>query len=113
MTTRTEIGKIENCIVGHGGYQNAMIGVSFTLSGKSWGVSDFWGTWSCSPDKQTKWTKQDQLNILGETFLRLEKLLVETKVDDVRQLVGKPVQVTFEGGGMGMLKSWRILSEVL
>lgn len=40
----------------------------------------------------------------------ISKLLKEAKVDEVYQLKGKPVEVTFEGN---MLKEWRLLTEVI
>ncbi len=43
---RKELGRIERCDFGQGGYNDAEIGIGFTLSGKGWGVQDFWGYWS-------------------------------------------------------------------
>jgi hypothetical protein len=40
----------------------------------------------------------------------VSSLLKDAKVNSVDQLKGKPVEVTFDGN---MLKSWRILTEVL
>jgi hypothetical protein len=105
-----QIGKIEIAYVGTGGYQDAMFGITFRISGKGWGVSDFWGTWSRDPDKHCKWTIEEQTEIWGDVMRRIAKLLVEAKVTDVEDLRGKPVEVTFEDG---RLKSWRILDEVL
>ena len=109
---RKEIGKIQNVSFGHGGYQDAMIGISFTLGSEkgAWGVGDFWGYWSMEPDKYTKWTKKDQVNTLGETVLRINQLLSDAKVFDINKLQGIPVEVEFESN---TLKSWRILTEVI
>lgn len=107
---RKEIGKIKSISFGYGGYQDAMIGISFNLGSDGWGVDDFWGFWSCSPDKYTKWTKQDQINSLGETVLKINKLLSDAKVFDINQLKGISIEVQFESN---TLKSWRILTEVL
>ena len=39
-----KLGKISNVRFGHGGYQDAMIGLSLTFEGQgSWGVSDWKG----------------------------------------------------------------------
>lgn len=110
--TRKEIGKIQSVSFGHGGYQDAMIGISFTLGSDKagWGVGDFWGYWSMEPDKYTKWTKKDQVKILGETVLRINQLLSDAKVSDINKLQGIPVEVEFESN---TLKSWRILTEVI
>ena len=40
----------------------------------------------------------------------LSKTLKEAKVSDVKDLVGVPVEIEFEGNS---LKDWRILTEVL
>lgn len=95
----TMIGKIESIKLGFGGYQDAMFGVSVTLSGKGWSVGDFKGTWGHEPDKFCKWTAEDQ-----------SKVFAETTLDDIGRLKGKPIEAEFEDG---RLKSWRILTEVL
>jgi hypothetical protein len=45
---RKSIGKIQSATFGMGGYQDAMIGVSWTLGSdkECWGVGDFWGAWA-------------------------------------------------------------------
>lgn len=106
---RVELGKITKASFGAGGYDDAMTGVSFTLGGESWGVSDFWGTWS-THNARCQWTVDEQLRIWGETVARLRDLLAAAKVKSVADLVGKPVEVTFNGN---VLASWRILTEVL
>lgn len=107
------IGKIENVKFGLGGYQDAMIGLSVTLIGDSWGVNDFKGYWDSESVKcteNTKWTESERSNYYSETIKHLSKLLKDSKVDSVEKLKGKPIEVTFDGN---MLKSWRILTEVL
>ena len=57
-----KLGKIESVKFGLGGYQSVMFGLSVTLSGQSWGVGDFKGTWDCENIKVselTKWTEAD------------------------------------------------------
>jgi hypothetical protein len=107
---RTEIGKINSISFGHGGYQDAMIGVTFDLGGKAWGVGDFWGTWSMKRSESCQWTEADRIKILGETVMKLNKLLEEAKVSDLKDLKDVPVEVSFENN---TLKSWRILTEVI
>jgi hypothetical protein len=112
MTERLEIGKIKSVKFGAGGYDDAMLGVSFTLGSDktSWGVGDFFGTWASPPSEHAKWTVRDQTKTWGEMVRRIGQLLIDANVSDISKLVGKPVEVTFENG---TLKSWRILTEVI
>ena len=108
-----KLGKIQSVRFGHGGYQDACIGLSVTLGDGSWGVSDFKGTWDPEIIKcteHTKWTEEDRTNNIGEAVRFVSKLLKEAKVDSVDKLKGIPVEATFDGS---MLKEWRVLSEVL
>jgi hypothetical protein len=109
---RTEIGKIKKCKFGEGGYQEAMIGVSFELGSdkRSWGVSDFWGSWAIERSDYCKWTEEDRIKQLGEVVMRLNKILRQAKVSSVDRLVGIPVEITFDGN---LLKSWRVLEEAI
>ena len=111
---RKELGRIQAIRFGHGGYQDAMFGASFTLGGKGWGVNDFWGAWSPSLMKRTescKWTEADRSQQLAELCARVAELLKEAHVDDVMALVGKPIEITFKD--YSTLDSWRLLTEVL
>ena len=111
MSLRKELGKISHVSFGLGGYQDAMIGISFGLGGNSgWGVSDFWGVWSIDRSEHAKWTEQDRITDAGKMVMRINDLLSQAKISDVSQLEGIPVEVTFEGN---TLKGWRILTEVL
>lgn len=105
-----ELGKIERFEIGLGGYDGAMFGMSVTLSGKGWGVQDFDGTWSHKPDEHHKWTEQDQIEHWGKMCRRVVDLMRQAKVQTAQELVGIPVEVTFENL---KLHSWRILEEVL
>jgi len=107
------LGKIERVTFGHGGYQDSMLGLSVTLSGEAWGVSDFKGNWDAELVKHSehfKWSEQDRSKAYDETMRFLSKLLKEAKVDNVDKLKGKPVEATFDGN---RLEEWRILTEVL
>lgn len=110
MSERKELGRIKKCNFGMGGYQEAMIGISFELGGECWGVCDFWGNWAIKRTDSCKWTESDRITQLGETAMRIAALLKEAKRERIDQLVGVPVEVIFEGM---MLKSWRVLKEVL
>ena len=107
---RKELGKIENCRFGFGGYQDACLGISFTLSGKGWAVGDFWGTWAHDPDEYTKWTVDDQSKTFAETVRKIGALLRAAGKDDIAKLKGVPVEVIFEND---TLKDWRVLTEVI
>lgn len=109
-TLEARLGKISACRFGSGGYQDACIGVSFTLSGGAWGVGDFWGAWAIKRSDYCKWTEEDRVRQLGEMVMRLNALLQDAKVTHVGELVGVPVEVTFDGM---TLQSWRVLKEVL
>lgn len=107
------LGKIESIKFGYGGYQDAMLGLSVTLSADGWGVSDFKGNWDVETIKvseYTQWTETDRDKGYSDTMRFISKLLKEAKVSSVDKLKGVPVEVTFDGI---MLKEWRILTEVL
>ena len=105
-----ELGKIKSAEFGHGGYDGAMIGITFGLGGNGWGTSDHWGFWNTERSDYCKWTEQDRKIYMGDVCMRVSQLLKEAKVTNVSQLVGIPIEVIFNGNS---LSSWRILTEVL
>ncbi len=107
---KTQLGKIQNVSFGRGGYQDGMIGIAFSLGGKSWGVSDFWGYWSSPPPEGAEWNLADQERELGRVTLRIAQLLRDADVDDVSKLAGVPVEVSFDDN---KLVGWRVLTEVV
>lgn len=111
--SRKELGKIQDVKVGFVGYQESEFGIRFTLGSKSWGVSTVTSAWSPSLmecNERCKWTETDRDNDLLKTIRYMDKLIHEAGVSDVYKLVGTPVEVEFDGT---ILKSWRILTEVL
>ena len=104
------LGKIVGLHYGFGGYQDAQFGLSVTLGGEGYGVSDFWGFWATRPGEHCKWTEEQQIKSFGETAMRIKEIMVEAKVDSLDKLKGAPVEITFDDG---TLKEWRILKEVL
>lgn len=109
----TKLGKITKVSFGHGGYQDAMLGIHFTFEGKGFGVSDTKSTWDselieCS--ERCQWSEEDRTEQYGEIMRFISKLLKDAKVSDISRLNGKPVEVTFEDH---TLRSWRILTEVI
>jgi hypothetical protein len=110
MSEKKELGRIAEVRFGSGGYQEACLGVSFEFSLDGASVGDFWGFWKGKPPAVSGWTEVTQLQRYGETMKRIENLLREAKVSELHDLVGKPIEVTFENL---VLTSWRILTEVL
>jgi hypothetical protein len=110
---RTEFGKIESATFGHGGYQDACIGIHITLAGKSWGVSTGLSAWDAcliKHDDRCKWSEADRSRQYDEIVRYISKLLSEANVGSIDKLKGVPVEATFDGM---TLKTWRVLSEVL
>lgn len=108
--TRTELGSIQSIKFGWGGYQDAMLGLSVTLGGKSWGAGDFRGAWGIERSDHCKWSESDRLTQLGETCMYLKELLKSANKQTVDELQGIPIEATFDGN---KLVSWRVLEEVL
>jgi len=108
----TRLGRISHIEFGFGGYQDAQIGLSITISGDGWGVADFRGDWGqgTKVGPHTKWTDAERDQRYADTVKYINGLLVDAKVRSVSDLRGKPVEVTLESN---TLKSWRILTEVL
>lgn len=107
------LGKIKSAYFGLGGYENHQLGLSITLGNEVWVVSDFKGGWDAEKIVWTKncmWTEQERSDHYSETVRFLSKILNEAGVSNVNQLEGIPVMITFQAG---VLKSWRILTEVL
>jgi hypothetical protein len=109
LTERKELGCIRNATFGYGGYQDAMFGFGVTLAGEAWGVSDFTGSWPKRPARASYTAEEHQASLL-EGVTRLHETLRAAKRQHVAELVGTPIEATFEGG---TLKSWRVLTEVI
>ncbi len=105
------LGKITHVSFGMGGYQDAMIGISFTLGGDGWGVGDFWGDWANERSPDAKWSYEGRYQNLGKVTLRVRKLLEDAKVQSVDQLKGIPVRVYLKD--FNALSHWEVLKEVL
>lgn len=110
MTQEKQLARISKASFGFGGYDDAMIGLSVSLDGKSWGVGDFQGDWAIDRSDHCQWTEEDRVRRLGEVCMFLRDLLRKSGKKTVSDLVGVPVEVTLEGN---KLVSWRVLDEVL
>ena len=107
---KTELAKIISVEFGWGGYQDAQIGLSLTFEGDGTGCQTFIGCWCAPPSEHAKWNENDQTKELGKTARLIRDTLTDAKVQSVSQLLGKPVELTYEGN---LLQSWRILTEVI
>lgn len=108
-----QLGKIERVSFGLGGYQDQCIGLTVTLASSGGGVTDFFGPYCpglIEVNERTKWTEEHRDKELASTMRRIADLLMKAKKSDVAALAGVPVEIEFEGN---LLKSWRILEEVL
>lgn len=108
------LGKIASIHFGLGGYQDAQLGLSITLEGKGWGTNTFIGIWDYSyipsPTEFHNWTEEDRTNKLIEVNRKISELLKQANVSSIDKLKNIPIEATFE---CGILKDWRILTEVL
>lgn len=102
MVEDKRLGKITYAAFGFGGYQDAMIGLSIQVEADGASAGDFFGAF---PD-----TSQTTREMLGHAVIKLHALLKAAKKKEVHDLVGVPVEVIWQGN---LLKSWRILIEVL
>lgn len=110
---RKKLGKITKVYFGIGGYNDAMIGLHLTFGAQSWGVGtsiSFWDPEIIKRSDHAQWTEEERSKSHDELVRKISKYLKEAKVDSVDKLLGKPVEIEFEGN---CFKDWRILTEVL
>ena len=109
---RTELGKISAVHFGHCGYNDAELGIGFTLSGDSIGVQDSRGFWDVGMIKSegAEWNEAYRDDRYAKIMRYLSGLLKDAKVHTVADLKGIPVEMKFDGN---LLKSWRMLKEVI
>ena len=110
MTVKKELGRISGAQFGFGGYQDVQIGLSLQFESNGWGCGTFDGYWAGKRSDSAKWTEEDRVKALGEMMMRLSDILIQAKARDVGELVGKPVEITFDDN---VFKEFRILTEVL
>jgi hypothetical protein len=110
---KTKLGKIQAVRFGRGGYQDAQIGIHFTFGAKGWGCGDsrsFWDPTMIKCNSHCKWTETNRDDEYALIVRYVSDLLAQAKVSSVDELKGKPVEITFDGN---ILKSWRLLTEVI
>ncbi len=110
MEERKHLGKISHIEMGIGGHNEDMFGITFSLEWEGSGTQDFWGTWSLKRPEYAKWTEEERIRLLGEMCMRVVKLLQDAKKYNIADLRGIPIEITTEGN---ILRSWRVLTEVL
>lgn len=110
---KKQLGKITKATFGLGGYQDAMIGIHFTIEGDGWGTSIDKSSWDKNLIKwseRCKWTEEDRDKEYSDLVRYISDIIKAAKCQTVDQLVGKPIEAEFDGM---TFKSFRILTEVL
>lgn len=104
------LGKIESAFFG---LKESRLGLHLTFSFNGSGAQLSNAAWSPTQIECTshsKWTEDDRDQRMLTVIKDIDFWLNQAKVADVSQLGGIPVEVTLEDG---MLRDWRILTEVL
>jgi hypothetical protein len=104
------LGKIRDIRIGYGGYDDAMFGVSFWLDNEHGTCGDFWGGFPMKCEGRSDKFKEGDMQILRDTFIKLNDYMDQAKVTDAMDLKGKPIEVELDNM---KLVSWRILTEVI
>ena len=113
MASNIRLGKIQSISFGLGGYRDCCIGLHITLEGKGWGTctsKDAWDKNLIKWSQSCKWTEEERRESYADIMCYISDLLHTAKKTSVDQLRGVPVEAIFENN---ILKSWRILEEVL
>lgn len=105
------LGKIEKAEFGNPLYDYPFLfGLYLTFSlGNGMYVSDG-GCNLINLSAKCKWTSEERKNAIEKMVDQIRDILIDAKVTDVKDLVGKPVEVELDAN---MFKSFRILKEVL
>lgn len=106
---RTELGKITKASFGVVDDRPYLIGLQLFFESSSWGVGDG-GKYMMNNSDTCRYKDGQREQAALRVIQQVHDLLAEAKVDSVAKLVGKPVEVTFDGN---MFHSFRILTEVL
>lgn len=107
MTER--FGKIQSVKFGFGGYQDICFGLSVDLGSEGWGVSDFIGE-QILKETDERTNKKEFEDCLISQLRKISSLLIDAKVTNIADLKNKPIAAVFDGN---LLKSWRVLTEVI
>lgn len=102
-----ELGKISAVSFGRNSDRPFMFGLELNFSGKGWGT---FTTIGANMSDDCKWDEDERNAAFFDVCKRINKLLEDASVNSVHELVGIPVEVTFENH---TLRDYRILTEVL
>lgn len=110
MGERKELGKIKKAEFGlHPSYP-FMLGLQLTFEGKGWGVG-CGGRYTVNISDECKWDSPEHKQKAFDTaFAHLVSILEDAKVNNVSELIGKPVEIILDSN---TFKSFRVLTEVL
>lgn len=103
------LGKIKSATLG---FDEWRFGFQFTLSfGGGYGCVDS-RKWihTEEPAEHSRWTNEDRIRSGGTQLISIMEIMKQAKARTFYELVDTPVEVTLEDG---VLKSWRVLEEVL
>lgn len=107
------LGKIISAEFGIGGYNEAELGLHLTFQFGAGGTSTSKSYWDCNYVKHSeycKWSEEDRSRGYDDIMRFLSDTLRDAKCKTVSELLNKPIEVELDGN---LLKSWRILTEVL
>lgn len=113
MSEQKRLGKIKDVYYGHGGYQDAFLGLHLVFGGDGWGCGK---SLTCPWDPEIMsaegkpWSEEERNALFAKGSREISSLLKKAKVSRIDKLVGIPVELVFDGD---VLKSFRILEEVL
>lgn len=105
-----KLGKINKVKFGHVGYQECQMGLSLEFKIGTHGAvgSGVYGGFASTPSDSGDMDKTKEAH--AKMVLGVAKIMSESNVDDIMDLIDLPVELTFDGN---VLKDWRILTEVL
>ena len=109
---RKELGKIRSVSFGFGGYQDCQFGLSLGFESGGGVVGTFEGNGPLTMDipEEAEWTEADRERTVIATIKLLTETLQKAHVKSVSELLGVPVELTYNGQ---CLREWRILEEVI
>ncbi len=107
--TEKVLGKIVRAEFGKVNDMPFLFGLKLDFGFDGGGVSDG-GKYTVNISEHCKWETQSRQEAIEKLVDSIHKLLNDAKVDDVSELVGKPVEITLENS---WFKDFRILTEVL
>lgn len=106
---RKELGKITFAEYGMYPDRPFLFGLQLGFAFKGSGVFDG-AKYTINISDDCRWERQEKLDAIEKSINHIHKILKDAKVNYVSQLLGKPVEVTFDGN---CFHDFRILTEVI